>query len=101
MRWRQFPLTLLLILCCAHALAAVGTLQAFEGDIRVVAAGSERAAQNGMTAALLAIARRQGASAGYLQVAAENVAAKRLYAGLGFVQAYEYHYRSDDPRTWD
>lgn len=52
-----------------------------------------------LCAALLAIARRQGASSAYLQVSAENVAAKRLYAGLGFVQAYEYHYRSDDPRA--
>lgn len=54
-----------------------------------------------LCAALLAIARRQGASSGYLQVAAENSAAKRLYAGLGFVHAYEYHYRSDVPSTWD
>lgn len=54
-----------------------------------------------LCAALLAIAGRQGAASGYLQVAAENEAAKRLYSGLGFVQAYEYHYRSDDPRTWD
>ncbi|MDH0863067.1 GNAT family N-acetyltransferase [Mitsuaria sp. GD03876] len=54
-----------------------------------------------LCAALLAIARRQGASSGYLQVAAENEAAKRLYASLGFLRAYDYHYRSDDPRTWD
>ena len=54
-----------------------------------------------LCAALLAMARRQGASSGYLQVAAENEAAKRLYAALGFLRAYDYHYRSDDPRTWD
>ncbi len=54
-----------------------------------------------LCAALLGVARRQGATAGYLQVAAENEAAKRLYAALGFLRAYDYHYRSDDPRTWD
>ena len=54
-----------------------------------------------LCAALLAAARRQGATTGYLQVAAENEAAKRLYAALGFQRAYDYHYRSDDPRTWD
>lgn len=54
-----------------------------------------------LCAALLATARRQGASSAYLQVAAENGAAQRLYARLGFLHAYDYHYRSDDPRTWD
>ncbi|WP_431259907.1 GNAT family N-acetyltransferase [Roseateles chitinivorans] len=53
-----------------------------------------------LCAALLAEARRQGAVSAYLQVGADNTAAQRLYARLGFLQAYRYHYRSDDPRAW-
>lgn len=53
-----------------------------------------------LCAALLAEARRQGALSAYLQVGAENAAAQRLYDRLGFLQAYRYHYRSDDPRAW-
>ncbi len=50
--------------------------------------------------ALLIEARRQGATQAYLQVAVDNAPAQALYAGLGFVPAYRYHYRSDDPSTW-
>ncbi len=53
-----------------------------------------------LCAALLAQARLQGATSAYLQVGAENDVAQRLYARLGFLQAYRYHYRSDDPRAW-
>jgi ribosomal protein S18 acetylase RimI-like enzyme len=53
-----------------------------------------------LCAGLLAEARRQGAVSAYLQVGADNVSAQRLYVRLGFLQAYRYHYRSDDPRAW-
>ncbi|WP_141100937.1 GNAT family N-acetyltransferase [Roseateles aquatilis] len=53
-----------------------------------------------LCAALLAEARRQGASSAYLQVGAANDVARRLYGRLGFLQAYRYHFRSDDPRAW-
>lgn len=53
-----------------------------------------------LCAALLIEARRQGATQAYLQVAVDNTPAQALYAGLGFLPAYRYHYRSDDPSTW-
>jgi GNAT superfamily N-acetyltransferase len=43
---------------------------------------------------LLGRARRLGATAGYLQVDAGNDVARRLYARLGFRDAYPYHYRA-------
>ncbi len=53
-----------------------------------------------LCAELLIEARRQGATEAYLQVAVDNTPAQALYAGLGFLPAYRYHYRSDDPSTW-
>jgi ribosomal protein S18 acetylase RimI-like enzyme len=47
--------------------------------------------------ALLALAHAQGARQAYLQVGSDNEVAKRLYARLGFVFAYRYHYRSPEP----
>jgi ribosomal protein S18 acetylase RimI-like enzyme len=46
--------------------------------------------------ALLALAQVQGARHAYLQVGSDNDVAKRLYARLGFVFAYRYHYRSPE-----
>lgn len=46
--------------------------------------------------ALLALAHAQGARQAYLQVGSDNEVAKRLYARLGFVFAYRYHYRSPE-----
>lgn len=47
---------------------------------------------------LLAYARKQrGATIGYLQVDADNAAARAMYHKLGFVDGYAYHYRSRDP----
>lgn len=47
--------------------------------------------------ALLALAHQQGARQAYLQVGSDNAVAQRLYARLGFVFAYRYHYRSPEP----
>lgn len=46
--------------------------------------------------ALLALAHDQGARQAYLQVGSDNIVAQRLYARLGFVFAYRYHYRSPE-----
>ncbi|KQY85633.1 GNAT family N-acetyltransferase [Pelomonas sp. Root1444] len=46
--------------------------------------------------ALLALAHAQGARQAYLQVGSDNSVAQRLYARLGFVFAYRYHYRSPE-----
>lgn len=46
--------------------------------------------------ALLALAHGQGARQAYLQVGSDNEVAQRLYARLGFVFAYRYHYRSPE-----
>lgn len=46
--------------------------------------------------ALLALAWAQGARQAYLQVGSDNDVAQRLYARMGFVFAYRYHYRSPE-----
>lgn len=43
--------------------------------------------------ALLQWGRDAGAGSAYLQVRAANGVAQRLYAGLGFGEVYQYHYR--------
>lgn len=48
---------------------------------------------------MLAKAVLGGAEHGYLQVSGDNHAARAVYARLGFLDAYGYHYRSDDPRA--
>jgi GNAT superfamily N-acetyltransferase len=47
-----------------------------------------------LCAHLLALARQAGATRAYLQVEANNVAARQVYARLGFTDAYAYHYRT-------
>jgi GNAT superfamily N-acetyltransferase len=44
--------------------------------------------------ALAGWAVERGATRLYLQVEEDNVAARSLYAGLGFIDAYGYHYRT-------
>ena len=47
--------------------------------------------------ALIQRAAEQGARHAYLQVSDDNTPALQLYARLGFVLAYRYHYRSETP----
>lgn len=42
---------------------------------------------------MLTQARSHGATVGYLQVESDNDAARHIYRGLGFSDAYAYHYR--------
>lgn len=65
------------------------------GLFDIVVAPSERGRGHGraLTRSLLAWGRSAGAHTGYLQVREANDAARRLYAGLGFIEAYRYHYR--------
>ncbi|WP_292456507.1 GNAT family N-acetyltransferase [Methylibium sp.] len=57
--------------------------------------------QSGLATALcrqlLRLARELGARCAYLQVDADNHVARSIYARLGFVDAYAFHYRSQDP----
>ena len=46
---------------------------------------------------LLSQARLQGAQVGYLQVEHDNESARAVYRRLGFIDAYGYHYRCEDP----
>ena len=46
-----------------------------------------------LCARLLSLAAEQGATVGYLQVEGDNHAARRVYARLGYADAYTYHYR--------
>ncbi len=46
---------------------------------------------------LLSASAAEGAKVAYLQVEADNDAAHRIYARLGFVDAYTYHYRQAPP----
>ena len=47
-----------------------------------------------LCAQMLRRAAQEGARTAYLQVEASNDAARRVYRGLGFADAYAYHYRS-------
>ena len=46
-----------------------------------------------LTSALTQWGRSAGARTAYLQVREQNATARRLYAALGFQEAYRYHYR--------
>ena len=82
----------------AHNLIASGvarTCGAHVGLFNIYTAPDYRGQGCGraITQALLRFGQRQFATHAFLQVEAENVAAISLYAQLGFVPVYRYHYR--------
>jgi len=62
-------------------------------DIVTAAAHRGRGLAEALCRRLLDGAVRASARTGYLQVGVDNVAARRLYARLGFVEQYRYWYR--------
>ena len=62
-------------------------------DIFTAPAARGRGLARALCARLLALAQDQGARTAYLQVDAANVPARKVYAHLGFQDAYTYHYR--------
>ena len=65
------------------------------GLFEVATAAAERGKGYGRRLLLSAMkwARLRGARRAWLQVAADNFAARRLYGTLGFTELYRYHYR--------
>lgn len=62
-------------------------------DIVTDPAERRRGHGRAMVASLLALARDLGARHAYLQVSADNTAARDLYRGFGFAERYRYWYR--------
>lgn len=62
-------------------------------DIVISPAARGRGFGRVLTSSLLAWGQSAGAEQAYLQVRVENPVARQLYASLGFVERYGYHYR--------
>lgn len=62
-------------------------------DIFTAPAARGQGLATALCGALLAAAQARGADTAYLQVDADNRAARRIYERLGFADAYAYHYR--------
>jgi N-acetylglutamate synthase len=77
----------------AYGLAVVERGMVGLFDIVTVPEARRRGAGRLLVKSLLAWGRSQGATASYLQVLGTNDAARGLYGGFGFQEAYRYHYR--------
>lgn len=62
-------------------------------DVFVEPSARGRGLAQALCTRLLADARQAGAQAAYLQVEGDNAPARAVYARLGFVDGYAYHYR--------
>jgi ribosomal protein S18 acetylase RimI-like enzyme len=65
-------------------------------DIFTAPAARGRGLARALCARLLVLARDEGARTAYLQVDAANAPARKVYARLGFQDAYTYDYRSSE-----
>ena len=63
-------------------------------DVFTATAARNQGWGRNLCAELLRRAREKGARTGYLQVDADNLAARSLYFNLGFADGYAYHYRT-------
>ncbi len=66
-------------------------------DIFTAPAARGRGLARSLCVQLLGLAGTAGARRAYLQVEADNLPARAIYHGLGFTDAYAYHYRTRDP----
>jgi N-acetylglutamate synthase len=78
----------------AYGLAVVERGMVGLFDIVTLPEARRRGAGRLLVKSLLGWGRSQGASAAYLQVLGSNEAARALYDGIGFQEAYRYHYRA-------
>lgn len=67
-------------------------------DIATAEAARNRGLATALTTELLRRARGDGAGIAYLQVSADNIAARHVYRKLGFVDRYAYWYRVEKGR---
>ncbi|MDE2396152.1 MAG: GNAT family N-acetyltransferase [Burkholderiales bacterium] len=81
-----------LIVACGQFTIESGLVGLYDVHTLATARGQGLATQLCMR--LLSLAAAQGGETAYLQVEADNEAARRIYRGLGFADAYEYHYRA-------
>jgi GNAT superfamily N-acetyltransferase len=82
--------------CAQYALEAdmVGLYDVFTAPV-----SRRQGLSRWLCANLLAEAQARGAKLAYLQVDAQNHAARSVYHRLGFVDAYAYHYRAMTPAS--
>jgi len=101
LQWSPVPYTGLVWRDGAGAVQACGQF-AREGDlvglydVFTAPAARGRGLSRALCARLLLRARDEGARTAYLQVDAANAPARKVYARLGFQDAYTYHYRSPE-----
>lgn len=80
------------VLACSRIAIESGFVGLYDVFTRESERGRGRASQ--LCQRLLAMAAEQaGARVGYLQVEGDNLIARHLYARLGFIDGYRYHYR--------
>ncbi|MEO8922737.1 MAG: GNAT family N-acetyltransferase [Caldimonas sp.] len=63
-------------------------------DVNTPPAARRLGHANALCRHLLTLAEQEGARWAYLQVEADNAAARSVYGRIGFTDAYSYHYRS-------